>query len=896
MADIAPKLVELSVDKLRSLHERLHKSEATPATIEVHHLTTTEMLRRGMERPADDAWDEFEIQVDYVTDVDLNSFSNSLPLELIQEVIKETGSSIGNVRLLLTTDGYQMRIDPIDEDVNKMLRQENGKWTVYNEDGTRKFGTYSTKADAEKRLAQMHQFSKADNTPPKAVRDAARRALDWIADGKAGGGFTSVGRTRAGQLASGENISIETLKRMKSFFARHEVDKNALGFSQGEKGYPSAGRVAWDAWGGDAGYAWAESMVARAEKDEKVAKHNPGQHDQKTHGSWADGIAEAINRGEHPKVEAENVSAFLMSAAKRTDHPDLTELSVEGTLLFGDEGKGIARKDMPQIPGKERARFLAEIEQSDGITATAEEVDPKTLKPIQKEISSARSGAIYNKFREDGGIPQKERILISSDGFVVDGHHTWGASVGFAFDNPGTTLPVYRLSVTADEAMDISLKWSTANGFEGQAIDAPAKKSLTWKPLTKHEDHDQSTHGSWANSGSPKLTIMGQNDGVNEFFNERTRVVRYQPEGKEPTDYVLYIDGLRGDTVHAIKKPTDGTTIDGWSSKSNRGVVGHLDTTRMQENPWRKNSNDGKSTIVEVSVSKPHQRRGLASAMLRFHRDMFPEQDLQHSDALLPDGQAWAEVVKHGSHNQKTHGSWANGELAADKAPLKSRSADAVREASNLRKQSEAVEPSITGLMQNIGEQVGGSFAQLHQRLKSTDSLARKIDADAEKQYGGDRAKAASEISDAIRYTMTVQDDGYTDAVLATTKALEANGFKIRTKNFWESGDPYDGVNIKAEKNGVKVEIQLHTPASLKTKTKELHDIYEVYRKEKNNSKRESSWNEMVKIARKIPRPAKMDVLLSTPTLTMQEFETAEQAGLSKSTLVDIMEARGGQA
>ena len=179
--------------------------------------------------------------------------------------------------------------------------------------------------------------------------------------------------------------------------------------------------------------------------------------------------------------------------------------------------------------------------------------------------------------------------------------------------------------------------------------------------VQKHQEHDQSTHGNWADSGSPKLTIMGQNDGANEFFNEDTRVVRYQPEGKQPTDYVLYIYGLKGDTVYAIKKPTDGTTIDGWSSKSNRGVVGHLDITRMQGNPWRRNSQDGKSTIVEVAVSKPHQRRGLATAMLRFHRDMFPEQDLQHSDALLPDGQAWADVVKHGNHDQSTHGNWADG-------------------------------------------------------------------------------------------------------------------------------------------------------------------------------------------------------------------------------------------
>ena len=59
MADIAPKLIELSADKLRALHERLHKSEATPEVLEVHHLAVNEMLRRGLEAPVDDAWDEF---------------------------------------------------------------------------------------------------------------------------------------------------------------------------------------------------------------------------------------------------------------------------------------------------------------------------------------------------------------------------------------------------------------------------------------------------------------------------------------------------------------------------------------------------------------------------------------------------------------------------------------------------------------------------------------------------------------------------------------------------------------------------------------------------------------------------------------------------------------------
>jgi hypothetical protein len=733
MADIAPKLISLSAEQLTALHDRIHKSEASPATIEVHHTVLNEMARRKMERPSDE-WDAYEILVDSINDVDLTSLGSSLPAEMVEDVIKSAGTNIGNVQTFLTSNGYEMRIEPVEiplDPFEKMIREEDGKFTVYDSTGKRKFGTYPSKEKAQERLDQMHRFSKADNTPPKAVRDAARRALDWIADGKAGSGFTSVGRRRASQLASGENISLDTLKRMKSFFSRHEVDKNAVGFSQGEKGFPSAGRVAWDAWGGDAGFAWAESMVARAEKEE-VAKHNQGQHDQKTHGSWANDIAQAILDGKHPHIEAENVSAFLMGAAKRTDHPDLTELSVDGTLLFGDEGMGIARKDMPQIPGKERARFLKEIEESQGITAEKEKVDPTTLKPIQKEISSARSGAIYNKFREEGGIPKNERILISSDGFVIDGHHTWGASVGFAFDNPGTELPVYRLSVTAEEALSVSRDWATANGFEGQAIDAPAKKSLAWTPITKHGNHDQRTHGSWANN------------------------------------------------------------------------------------------------------------------------------------------------------------------MVADIEPEQGQSKEAIALARGVREKAVAAEPVITKLVEGIAQQAGAKLEGLSQRIKSTDSLARKIDQDAEQGYQGDRKKAAEEISDANRYTIAVNDTDYADTLNSAVTAFEATGWKVRVKNFWQSGDPYDGVNIKAERDGIKVEVQVHTPKSYQTKEKALHDVYKEYRVSTDDGFRRNAWDKMVGIAQRVPRPSNYATVLGVGTLVMQQFETAQQAGLLKSTGVGKLSLERG--
>ena len=95
---------------------------------------------------------------------------------------------------------------------------------------------------------------------PVGAQNAAKRALKWIADGRAGSGFTDVGRRRASQLAAGGTISRSTVGRMRSYFARHEVDRRANGFFAGEKDYPSPGRVAWDAWGGDAGRTWVNGI------------------------------------------------------------------------------------------------------------------------------------------------------------------------------------------------------------------------------------------------------------------------------------------------------------------------------------------------------------------------------------------------------------------------------------------------------------------------------------------------------------------------------------------------------------------------------------------------------------------------------------------------------------
>lgn len=111
-------------------------------------------------------------------------------------------------------------------------------------------------------------------TPPGDVRDEAARAIKWINDGLAGDGFTAVGRRRAQQLADGDPVSVDTLQRMRSYFARHQPDTEAEGFNSGEDGFPTPGRVAWSAWGGDPGRRWSESELEKLDSMTRFEMNN----------------------------------------------------------------------------------------------------------------------------------------------------------------------------------------------------------------------------------------------------------------------------------------------------------------------------------------------------------------------------------------------------------------------------------------------------------------------------------------------------------------------------------------------------------------------------------------------------------------------------------------------
>jgi HK97 family phage prohead protease len=124
------------------------------------------------------------------------------------------------------------------------------------------------------------KYDHIDFSPPAGVREEAAKGLAWRDEYGRGG--TAVGVARARDLSNGTNISPDTAKRMASYFARHEVDKQGEGWSPGEDGFPSAGRIAWALWGGDPGQAWASKLTKQIEAADEEGRSIMGNIERRS--------------------------------------------------------------------------------------------------------------------------------------------------------------------------------------------------------------------------------------------------------------------------------------------------------------------------------------------------------------------------------------------------------------------------------------------------------------------------------------------------------------------------------------------------------------------------------------------------------------------------------------
>ncbi|MEL6922279.1 MAG: hypothetical protein AAFO77_14925, partial [Pseudomonadota bacterium] len=141
------------------------------------------------------------------------------------------------------------------------------------------------------------------------------------------------------------------------------------------------------------------------------------------------------------------------------------------------------------------------------------------------------------------------------------------------------------------------------------------------------------------------------------------------------------------------------------------------------------------------------------------------------------------------------------------------------------------VEVRVTPMLQDLASRYDGHMVGLDFRLKSEESLSRKISQEVIEQPGQYYSQVAARIKDVLRYTIVFPENAYAAGVQAARDDLIAQGFReVKFKNTW-GGPGYRGINANYQTTeGFVFELQFHTSLSHRTKEQGTHALYEQQR------------------------------------------------------------------
>ena len=165
----------------------------------------------------------------------------------------------------------------------ELLKTYNVMVAIDNDSGARSaYRAAGITAIAPEDVPASNSVRAIDLTPPAYMVEAARKGLEWYADGLAGDGLTSKTVSEARDMVAG-NVTADKWVRIAAWISRHLVDLDSPDADESSENYPSAGVVAHALWGSAGGktgaqrtLSYATDLVGRieAEKSDQSARGN----------------------------------------------------------------------------------------------------------------------------------------------------------------------------------------------------------------------------------------------------------------------------------------------------------------------------------------------------------------------------------------------------------------------------------------------------------------------------------------------------------------------------------------------------------------------------------------------------------------------------------------------
>jgi N12 class adenine-specific DNA methylase len=218
----------------------------------------------------------------------------------------------------------------------------------------------------------------------------------------------------------------------------------------------------------------------------------------------------------------------------------------EWTAFKPEATKGVPRADMPQIKAEHRGA-LTQFMLGQGIEHAQAEVNPADLKPTQQEFAPAKVA----KAREFVG--EDRAILVSSDGYVLDGHHQWLAKreTGVPIRVIAFNAPIEQLIGQAKEfpsALQADGATAVANPLQPAESAEVSQQAVSEKPTHISDTNEpQDRQGLRAedrrlrdrDAAAAELAGQMQEDVRSEDFDPAEvlpALERFAAEAKQPAD------------------------------------------------------------------------------------------------------------------------------------------------------------------------------------------------------------------------------------------------------------------------------------------------------------------------------------------------------------------------
>ncbi|MFE4867377.1 ATP nucleotide 3'-pyrophosphokinase [Streptomyces sp. NPDC056682] len=183
---------------------------------------------------------------------------------------------------------------------------------------------------------------------------------------------------------------------------------------------------------------------------------------------------------------------------------------------------------------------------------------------------------------------------------------------------------------------------------------------------------------------------------------------------------------------------------------------------------------------------------------------------------------------------------------------------------------AKSAEQTISPQVQTAARISGAEVIGFDHRLKSPDSLKRKVATSLLEHPGEEVNEALAEIKDSVRYTLQWPDGRYTQGVAIASEVLSSWGNDtIKWSNTWARGKGYKAINSawREPRSRHPFEVQFHTPQS-KHAQEATHKLYEEQRLPTTSAERARELQaQQDAIFAAVPVPAGADGLTAPETL-----------------------------